>query len=258
MPTPNELRRIAESFGQDAERYDRTRPRYPEPMVERIVAALPSPKSVLDVGVGTGIAARQFQAAGCRVLGVDPDERMAALARTHGIEVEVSAFETWDPKRRRFDAVIAGQTWHWVDPLAGAQQAARVLRPGGMIALFWNALAPSPEVAARFGEVYRRVAPSLPFNPWAVPKNTGTGFHDRAADGLRESKAFSEPVLWNFDWEHTYTREAWLDMVPTAGGHNLLPPGELQALLDGLAAALDGTVTIDYTTVVTTASTANP
>jgi len=54
-------------------------------------------RDVLDVGCGTGIAARQFQAAGCRVLGVDPDARMAGLARRSGLEVQVATFETWDP-----------------------------------------------------------------------------------------------------------------------------------------------------------------
>jgi hypothetical protein len=78
-------RQPAESSGADPGRYDRARPSYPAALVERIVAASPSP-GVLDVGCG--IAARQFQAAGCRVLGVDPDPRMAGLARQSGLEVE--------------------------------------------------------------------------------------------------------------------------------------------------------------------------
>lgn len=114
----------------DTERYDRTRPRYPQAMVERIVAASPGP-DVLDVGCGTGIEARQFQAAGCTVLGVEPDARMAAFAQRTGIEVEVATFEAWQAAGRNFDAVIAGQAWHWVDPVAGAAKAAQVLRPGG-------------------------------------------------------------------------------------------------------------------------------
>ena len=86
---------MAESFGPDPERYDRARPRYPDALVDRIVAGSPGP-DVLDVGCGTGIAARQFQAAGCRVLGVDVDARMAGLARQTGIEAEVAAFEAWE------------------------------------------------------------------------------------------------------------------------------------------------------------------
>ncbi|HMH92212.1 MAG TPA: class I SAM-dependent methyltransferase, partial [Streptosporangiaceae bacterium] len=122
---PHQARHVAESFGSDAERYDRARPRYPDAMVAAIVAASPGP-SVLDVGCGTGIAARQFQAAGCRVLGVEPDARMAGLARRFGVEAEVAKFEAWDSGGRAFDVVIAGQAWHWVDPVAGAAQAAQV------------------------------------------------------------------------------------------------------------------------------------
>ncbi|MBW5262700.1 hypothetical protein JGS43_39610, partial [Streptomyces sp. P01-F02] len=81
---PHEARRMAESFGVDAQRYDRARPGYPAALVTRIVAKSPGPHvrdiahahapgpgpgpDVLDIGCGTGIAARQFQAAGCTVL----------------------------------------------------------------------------------------------------------------------------------------------------------------------------------------------
>src|SRR5215472_11744782 len=128
----------------------------PAALVESIVAASPGP-GVLDVGCGTGIAARQFQEAGCQVLGVDPDARMADLARRNGLEVEVAAFEAWDPAGRAFDAVVAGQAWHWVDPVAGAAEAAQALRPGGRLAAFWNAFQPPPLLGEAFAEVYRQV-----------------------------------------------------------------------------------------------------
>ena len=105
---PHQARPVAESFGSDPERYDRARPRYPEAMVQRIVRSSPG-RDVLDVGCGTGIAARQFRAAGCRVLGVEPDARMADLARRSGVGVEVATFEAWDPAGREFDAIVAGQ-----------------------------------------------------------------------------------------------------------------------------------------------------
>src|SRR5580658_8104808 len=110
MPTlagqPHEQRAVAEGFGADAQCYDRARPRYPEALIAALVAASPG-VDVLDVGCGTGIAARQLQAAGCRVLGVDADDRMAAQARSFGVEVEVAKFEQWDPAGRTFDLVTA-------------------------------------------------------------------------------------------------------------------------------------------------------
>jgi len=84
-------RQVAEGFGADAGRYDRARPAYPAGLADRIIAASPG-RDVLDVGCGTGISARLFQAAGCRVLGVDPDLRMAELASRGGTETEVAKF----------------------------------------------------------------------------------------------------------------------------------------------------------------------
>jgi len=87
----HENRRRAESFGGDAERYDRARPSYPAAMVDELLASKPA--RVLDVGFGTGKVGRLFLALGCDVLGVEPDSRMASVAESHGIHVEVARFE---------------------------------------------------------------------------------------------------------------------------------------------------------------------
>ena len=130
---PHRQREVAESFGVDPALYNRARPAYPEALIERILAATPG-RDILDVGCGTGIVARQFQAAGCTVLGVEPDTRMAKFARGKGVEVDVATFEAWEPAGRMFDAVVAGTEWHWIDPVAGAAKAALVLGRGGVLA----------------------------------------------------------------------------------------------------------------------------
>jgi len=247
---------VAESFGSDADRYERSRPDYPPAMVERVVGTSPG-RDALDVGCGTGIAGRQFQAAGCQVLGVEPDERMAAVARENGLEVEVATFETWDLAGRRFDLVIAAQAWHWIDPMAGAAKAARSLAPEGRFAAFWNAFQPPADLGSAFAEVYRRVETGLPFNPWARSAVDGyAAMCDRAAEGLAESGGFTEPERWRFDWERRYTRDAWLDQVPTFGGHAQIPPAKLHELLSGLGDAVDevgGSFVMGYATLVVTA-----
>lgn len=260
MPTlPSEShqhREMAESFGTDPERYDRARPRYPEAMVEAIVAASPGP-DFLDVGCGTGIAARQFQAAGCRMLGVDVDARMAEFARRTGIPVEVSAFEAWDPAGRTFDTVIAGQTWHWVDPVAGAAKAAQVLRPGGRLALFWNVFQPPREVASAFAEAYQRVVPNSLTAGWTQAQAKGySPVHAKATDGIRKAGGFGEPEQWHFAWERLYTRDEWLDQLPTSGEAARFAPAELASLAEEIGAAIDalgGSFTVNYTADVITA-----
>jgi SAM-dependent methyltransferase len=127
-------RERAESFGQDPASYDRLRPSYPSELVDELLAD--APRDVLDVGCGTGIAGSLLAARGCRVLGVVLDQRMAVLARAKGLDVEISAFETWDPRGRSFDLLTCGQAWHWIDPALGLQRAAAALREHGRIALF--------------------------------------------------------------------------------------------------------------------------
>jgi SAM-dependent methyltransferase len=257
---PYQHRQIAESFGSDAARYDRARPRYPDPMVARIVAASPGP-DVLDVGCGTGIEARQFQAAGCMVLGVEPDARMADFARRTGVEVEVATFETWESAGRAFDAVIAGTAWHWVDPVAGAAKAAQVLRPGGRLAPFHHVFQSPPEVMEALAKVYRRVAPDSPFNLSSQLTRSALDAYQplfaKIADGIREVGGFSDPEQWRFDWEQSYTRDAWLDQMPTHGALTQLPSDKLAEVLEGVGAAIDamgGSFTMQYTTVAVTAA----
>jgi len=208
---------------------------------------------------GTGIAARLFRAAGCRVLGVDPDPRMAELARQGGTEVEVAKFEDWESAGRTFDAVIAAQAWHWVDPVAGVAKAAAVLRPGGRLAAFWNAFEPPKDLREAFAEIFRRV----------LPDSAVRGFWDRpaveayragcarVADAIRRAGAFGEPEEWLSCWERPYTRDEWLDLVPTTGGFTQRPEAVQAELLDSLGAVVDaagGTFTMSYTTIAATAA----
>lgn len=233
--------RQAATFGAAAERYDRTREAYPQELVDRILAACPG-NGILDVGCGTGIAARQFQAAGATVLGVDVDARMAEFARSRGLAVEVAAFEDWDSEGRSFGAVVSGQAWHWIDAAAGAAKAGRLLPAGGVLAPFWHVFQPPPKVVSAFAEVYRRVIPDSPFRLHAMPAQSMDayqGLFAKAMDGMNAARAFGAAEQWRFDWERHYTREQWLDQLPTSGALTSLPPEKLGQILDGMGEALD-------------------
>ncbi len=246
------MRSVAEGFGADADRYDRTRPRYPAALAEAVLAGLPA-RRVLDVGIGTGISALPFRDAGATVLGIDPDTRMAQVARARGFAVELARLEDWDAAGRRFDAVVAGQTWHWVDPMVGAARAAAVLEPGGRLAVFWNAADPPAELASAFAEVFRRVGPDLPFAARAASMRDGyAALLDRAEAGIQQAGGFGPPQRLRWDWEATIGRAESLDQVPTSGGFSRLPPETLAQLLAGLGAAIDdagGSFTMSYATL---------
>lgn len=248
---------MAESFGADAARYDRARPPYPEVLIDRVVADSPG-RAVLDVGCGTGIAARQLQTAGCTVLGVEPDPRMAAYARTTGVSVEVAKFETWPSEGRMFDALMAAQAWHWIDPVAGAAKAAEVLRPDGLFAAFWHVFIPPAQVRKAFAEAYHRVVPDSPFDfKAAAPQESPYGtLLTKAGEALEATGAFTKSEQWQCEWTHPYTRDEWLDQLPTQGAMTRLPKESLAEILRTVGAAIDelgGTMETTFTTIALTA-----
>lgn len=252
---PFRNRKLAESFGADAARYDRVRPGYPRDLADQVLTGLPG-RRVLDVGIGTGLGSRPFRDAGAEILGVDADPRMAEFARTRGFEVDVARFENWDAAGKCFDAVIAAQAWHWIDPVAGAEKAADVLRPGGRLVLFWNFGDPEPAMAAAFAGVYRSMDTGLASIPWTT--SALDSFPQLSAittSGIDAADAFTDTTELRFPWVDTITRDSWLDQVPIQRGHDRIPADRLADLLAALGAVIDqhgGTFTMKYTTVAIT------
>jgi SAM-dependent methyltransferase len=242
-----ENRRRAESFGKEAERYERARPSYPESMVDDLLASKPS--RVLDVGCGTGKVARLFLARGCEVLGVEPDSRMASVARSLGIQVEVSTFEAWTPPHRMFDLVVCGQAWHWVDPSVGLRKAAAILPPGKWLAIFWNRGRFDPATAAAIDQAYLRFAPALATESGPLG-NTPTD-PARDIDAIAATHLFGPCQLRTYNWAQQYSRDQWLDQLATHSNHIALESEQLATLLDAVGSAIDrrgGSITVDYET----------
>src|SRR5260370_41008432 len=99
-------------------------------------------RTVLDVGSGTGIASEQLLGKGVNVLAVEPDLRMAEVARDKGIPVEIGTFENWDPAQRRFDLVVFVQPFHWLNPHLALPKVHALLYTGVPLALMWYLLFP--------------------------------------------------------------------------------------------------------------------
>jgi SAM-dependent methyltransferase len=243
-------RRRAGSFGDDAERYDRVRPLYPAALIDALLA--PAPRTVLDVGCGTGIAARLFMERGCDVLGLEPDPRMAAVARRRGVAVEEGTIEEWDPGARRFDLLTAGQAWHWVDPQRGPARAAVILRPGGHVGLFWNQARPDVSVRAALDAAYDLHAPELGRQSVLLGQRD-VSLYESVAESFRRTGEFVDVALTVFGHDVDYSGEEWVELAGTHSDHHTLPPAQLAGLLAELRWQIDqagGRVPVHYETTL--------
>jgi SAM-dependent methyltransferase len=248
-------------FGQQAEAYDRFRPTYPDAVIDELLGPVPAGLEVLDVGCGTGIASRQIAQRGAKVLGVELAPRMAEIARGHGVEVEVAAFEGWDAAGRTFDRVTSAQAWHWLDlPLATAK-AATVLRPGGRLCLIWNAGVQPDDLADALEEVYASVVPPgghRLFRGYAVDRssNMKTGL-DPEIDAISGVQDFGAPTQKWFPWTRVYQRDEWLNQLVSRSDHAALEPAVRDRLFEAIGAAIDdqgGSFVMNFETVLITAT----
>jgi hypothetical protein len=141
-----------------------------------------------------------------------------------------------------------------VNPTAGAAKAAQVLRPGGRLAPFWHIFQLPLEIVDTFAAAYQQVAPDSPFHVERL-RHAVDGLQaliSPGADALRTTGLFSEPEQWRFDWRRSYTKDEWLDQMPTSGGLTQLPPDSLAEVLTAVGTTIDamgGSFTMSYATI---------
>ena len=150
-------------FRSAAAHYLQGRPPYAESLIATVaqLCALDGGGTLLDLGCGPGQLARAFRPYVSRVLGIDPEPEMLALARTlteaSGLEVEFRQGSSQDvgPELGALRLVTVGRAFHWMDRAETARRLNGVLVPGGALVLFSTDHPDVPDNAWRAG--YRAV-----------------------------------------------------------------------------------------------------
>lgn len=151
--TASELGRRAAAFAATGAEYHRLRPPYPDAAVDWMLPD--GARDVLDLGAGSGRLTDSLVARGLAVVAVDPSASMLAVLaeRLPGVRVLEGSAEATGLPDASMDAIVIGQAWHWMDPVAASAEAARVLRPGGTLAMVWNQRVPAPGWQTEFDAI---------------------------------------------------------------------------------------------------------
>lgn len=221
--------RLGLSFGAVAETYDRVRPPYFRPLLDRAQQALELAPSahVLDLGAGTGRLTRELIQRFAHVVAVEPDDKMRALIAV-GTTLSGNA-EAIPLKSRSVDAAFVGEAFHWFDVSQAIAELARVLVPGGGLALihthWWETEPEVPESAqALLREPYERFSEQRP-TPW---------------DNAFDSSPF-EPLRYErFEEEITVGANALVDLYSTTSSLAALSNDERIGLLAAVRPHLAG------------------
>lgn len=213
----------ARSFDRAAEEYERTRPDYPDAVLE--VLPLGPEATVVDVGAGTGKLTRVLARHYARVLAVEPLDGMRAILErvVPAAESHAGTAEKLPLPDASVDGAFAAQAFHWFANDEAVAEFARVLRPGGVLALVWNEgddarTDPRPEAyRAYFDELH---APSL------AAVRAGPPFKDLFARG--PFGAVAEAV---FPHDHVLDRNGMLDNVRSMSWIASKPAAEQETLI---------------------------
>jgi SAM-dependent methyltransferase len=125
-----------------ADAYDRARPRYPDRLVEDLLALadIREGSRVLEIGPGTGQLSVPLARRGASLVAVERGPNLAEvarrrLARFEQVDVVVADFDRWEASPASFDVVVAATAFHWLDPSTRVAKCAAVLRPGGSLVI---------------------------------------------------------------------------------------------------------------------------
>jgi SAM-dependent methyltransferase len=227
------------NFGRTASDYAAHRAGFPASFFERLAARgiLRAGQRMVDLGTGTGTVARGFAVRGCQVVALDRAEPLLREARRLDAEAgarvayRVAVAERTALPAAWADIVAAGQCWHWFDRPVAMAEAARTLRPDGVLIIAhfdWLPLKGNVvEATERLIEQH---------NPaWRM--GGGMGMYPRWLRELGEC-GYRDLESYTYDMDALYTPEGWRGRIRASAGVGASLSAEGVATFDADLAAI--------------------
>ena len=229
---------LGKSFDRVPDLYDTHRPGYPEELIQEIIrfSGIQEHGNILEIGCGTGQATKPFAERGYTMTCLDPGPNTAEKARQKfrhfpDITVVTDTFESWAPACGPYDLIIAATSFHWVAPGIRFAKCARLLRPGGTLALLYNShVAKDSGFFLEAQAIYDRLTPGLRAKKASPSKSPPT------EEGM---ELFDKPVLKFYDWEKQFSAEDYVSHLATFSDHISLPGTQRDELFRELRALIN-------------------
>jgi SAM-dependent methyltransferase len=227
-------------YSPAAQAYYQARPRYPQPLIDRVVelTQLDAGSSILELGCGPAIATVDFAALGCELVGIEPNPDFYHLAQQvcqsyPNVRIQNCPFEEWELPAQKFDAIVAATSFHWISPKIGYPKAVTALHPDGHLILLWNKeLQPRFEVYQQLSAVYQTYAPFL--DRAYEDTNTQVAILDRLGQMAIESGYFQDLVSEWVEVKVNYSIDRYLLLLNTYSNHLKLGSLQKEKLFDRL------------------------
>jgi SAM-dependent methyltransferase len=237
----------ARAWGVAADDYERGRPGWPADAVASLIDRFGATR-VLDLAAGTGKLTRVLADHAADLVAVEPlaGMRRELEERLPHIRVLAGTAEAIPLDDNAVDAVFVAEAFHWFDLPSAIPEIARVLRPGGGVAVLWNrprwqGLAWFDDLWAIFGE-YRIVDREPERGPWR--------------DALAADGRFAPLQDEEATHQQTTDRERLLAMIASFSWIGGLPDDRRTAILAACREVLErhgvDVVTLTYKTRITT------
>jgi len=124
-------------FSERAELYAVFRPHYPDSLFDFVAGLCNRHDVAVDCGTGNGQAAVEIARYFARVIATDPSEaQIKNASQRANVEYRIARAEQTGIEPKSVDLVVAAQALHWFDAKAFFEEAKRILRPDGAIAVW--------------------------------------------------------------------------------------------------------------------------
>lgn len=243
MPDPINKAEGRRLFGSDAANYDVIRPSYPEEIYQFLTTtgALRPNRATLEIGAGNGLATRRLLESGVNPLtAIEPDTRFSpilkAMAASYPTEFTLiaSPFEEAELNAQSCDLIVAATSFHWVARPDGMRKAARLLKPEGHVALWWNVFG-DPSREDPYHEATRDILGSLRSSPSGAPDAIPYALDvDARLSDFAQTGAFATPEHAFYRWTLILSPEQTAALYATFSSISELPRDEARAVLDQL------------------------